>query len=144
MDNIVEEAIDQSSANTYGDTERLKFVKEMQAQGFVVLEPDEEELLIDCDTEEHFKMFLEQLTILERNLGLEIPYKDWESRGGPPGKHISVLMPFQLSPQERIAWQAALGSDPKRELLSLIRLRNGDALPTILVEKPNFKGGEWI
>lgn len=51
-----------------------------------------------------------------------------------PARHIRIQLPWELTDWERIAWQAALGSDPVRELLSCLRLRKGDAHPTMLIE----------
>jgi hypothetical protein len=34
-------------------------------------------------------------------------------------------MPFDMTPHERIAWQAVLGSDIKKEMISIFRISNG-------------------
>jgi hypothetical protein len=134
---------------TYGDIERKAFIEEQESNGMVILFPKEDELFIDCDTEEHFRIFIENFDMLNRNLlklkplNLGVEKRSciemWESKGGAPGVHIIVQLPFNVDSTKRIAFQAALGSDPKRELLSLVRMENGDEFPTIFVEKPGFK-----
>lgn len=127
---------------SYANTERLDFIKRQEAKGMVINYPEANELLIDIDTTDQYNTFLQQLEILERNIvGLDRELiKCWASKSGLPACHISVRLPFDLvTPAMRIAFQAALGSDPMRELLSLVRLKNGDDFPTILVEKEGWK-----
>jgi hypothetical protein len=135
-----------NAEETYGNIDRKKFIKRQEALGNVVLSPEDNELLIDCDTEEQFRNFLELFEILNTNL-LFYPkppdaYYDevklWESKSGAEHYHILIFLPFTVTSVERIAYQAALGSDPKRELLSLIRMKHGDDFPSILIEKPGF------
>ena len=142
------EATNGEGEESYGNTDRKRFITREEEKGMVVLYPKDNELFIDCDTEEHFSNFIELFEILNNNVKIFDPpgekyYEEieiWESKGGSPGKHIIVPLPFDVSSVERIAYQAALGSDPKREILSLIRLKNGDDFPTIFVEKPGFEG----
>lgn len=54
----------------------------------------------------------------------------WRSHGG--NIHVQLTMSQELDPRSRIAIQACLGSDPIRELLSLIRVENGCADPIAL------------
>ena len=44
-----------------------------------------------------------------------------------------------VSNEKRILLQALLGSDPVREMLSLIRVLNDDEHPTLFMEKPAQK-----
>ena len=57
------------------------------------------------------------------------------SPSGRPGRHhVVVTMPRPVSPMERIALQAILGSDPIREMLSWFRIERGIEEPTIFFE----------
>lgn len=60
-------------------------------------------------------------------------------KGGQTVRYVSVEQAVWKALQnqstgQRIAWQAALGSDPVRELLSAIRHYKGDPHPTLFVE----------
>lgn len=137
---------------------REAFITRIAAEGYIptYLAPDE--LFLDIDNEQHLAVFERSWEILLRNfqnLGLgvvpetdpmdditpgmqDISYRKTPSRSGK-GWHIRIRMPFNMSDDERIAWQASLGSDPVRELLSCIRFRVGDVKPTMLVETKDFK-----
>lgn len=115
---------------------REMFIARVESEGFRVVLPADNELLIDIDTEQHYATFLRSLESVVRNVG---NFSDWRieahpSKSGLPRQHITISLPFAVDPYERIAWQAALGSDPMRELLSAIRLMRGDAHPTLFVE----------
>ncbi len=125
--------------------EREKFIRRMKKEGKKVNTPRSHELFIDLDSEEQRRVFHRNFrTLLDNvdNLFLEpsatptIVYNK-PSKSGPPRKHIIIYFPLHeggFSDVERIAWQAALGSDPMRELLSLVRSVKGDAFPTLFVE----------
>ncbi len=134
------------SEEDYSKEQREKFVERMLNEGFIVIYPKNNELLIDLDTEEQVSQFERLITILSENYpelivpqtidGRESYSISWTSKGGEPGKHVKITLSRDLSPIERIAFQAALGSDPVRELLSLIRLEKRDFKPTLFVEDP--------
>lgn len=52
-----------------------------------------------------------------------------------PRYHARIEFPRTLSDIERVAWQAALGSDPMRELLSLLRIEKAIAPATVFFER---------
>lgn len=58
--------------------------------------------------------------------------KQTTSKSG--NKHIYVRLEKPITATERLVFQAALGSDPKREILSLARLKRGEPNPTLLFE----------
>lgn len=104
-----------------------------------VIEPSTPRLLqIDIDgpeAYERFEMLLEMWegcptlprlgTIVER-----------DSRT-PGNKHITIELDTDFSVSDRILFQALLGSDLKRELLSLASLRNGHENPIVLYRTEN-------
>lgn len=104
-------------------------------QGLRVVLPSAFELLIDIDN----KPDLERFTLaydFARRLGMVDGYSAGPSKSGGERRHITVRVPLKVTPLERIALQAILGSDWRRELLSLDRLNRGDAVPTMFFEKP--------
>lgn len=120
---------------------REDYIARMEAEGFVVRYPDTDELYIDIDDEQQYAAFLKSWAIFERDMaGVQMlgkpTYTETPSRSGLPSRHIIVALPFEVTDEERIMWQAALGSDPVRELLSALRHQRGDVHPTLFVERP--------
>lgn len=110
---------------------RERYLARVAAEGLFVQYPKPNELLIDLDTKEQVDEFLSQIKLLVREVVI-LKIEVTTSFSG--NRHVYIQLDRPISPIERIAWQAALGSDPKRELLSLIRASRGDKFPTILVE----------
>lgn len=125
------------STDNYQDELREKFISRMEAEGYKVIYPEENQLLIDIDSYEGHSIFHRAMAAYKRNMeGFgEIKFEQRPSSSGYPHMHITVTLPFKVDPWQRIALQAAFGSDPMRELLSITRLMKGDSHPTILVEK---------
>jgi|SRR6185369_2135334 len=102
--------------------------------GQQVVEPAEHELFIDIDTEEDFGVFLRHYTVLSQ-AGYVFGYGAIPSKSGLPHRHVIVYLNRPVrSHEERILLQAALGSDRKRELLSWIRIQNGNPTPSVFFE----------
>ena len=115
---------------------REQFIARMKEQGLTVVLPKDDELQIDIDCDAQYELFQRMYTRLRKEFSEVELVSATISKGGLPGRHIVVKLPFELeTPMERIAFQAALGSDPMRELLSIFRVYNGDSHPTLLVEK---------
>ena len=104
--------------------------------GELVSNPLLNELQIDIDEPSQYAVFEDCMAILKRETpGQLIRVLETPSKSGKYGHvHIRVLLPWTVTPWERIAWQAALGSDSRRELLSCLRARAGNVQPTRLVE----------
>jgi hypothetical protein len=117
---------------------RQGYIARMEAEGYRVVFPADNELQVDIDSDEQYAAFNKSWPIFCRDTqhyALEFPGKrETPSRSGLPRRHITVTLPFEVTPEQRIAWQAALGSDPVRELLSMLRLQRGDEHPTLFVE----------
>jgi hypothetical protein len=113
---------------------------EAAKNGCVVVEPKEDELFIDLDSEEAVKNFERQFEKLEtlmdfKNLeGIVI-----QSKSGPPHYHAKVIIPnqdFTLNEWKRLSLQVFLGSDLEREKLNMLRLfLTGQAL-NLFFEQP--------
>lgn len=102
--------------------------------GHIVDFPADNELQIDLDSEADKERFYRSFEILSREFG--VPTAVWNTSKSGEGHHVRITMPFDLTPWQRIALQAALGSDPVRELLSAVRLHAGDPHPTLFFELP--------
>lgn len=117
-----------------GQEEREKSALE---RGCSVVTPRPNELFLDIDTDEDLETFKGQISLLELYFeGDDIAWRAAQSPSGRPGRyHVTVTVPRFVDEQERVALQACLGSDRKRELLSLKRIRQGHISPTCFFEK---------
>jgi hypothetical protein len=88
--------------------------------GLVVRYPAEQELFIDIDSEEAFATFLKLFEVFKEHTDEIATYVYTPSPSGKPGHfHVVVTMSRPLKDQnERIVFQALLGSDTMRELIA--------------------------
>lgn len=120
-------------------------------EGKIVDFPDGDTLQVDLDDDASEKRMNEAMSLLQIKCrqswdpsspdGGSSPDPDpvvvvTASRSGH--KHARIKLPFKVSALERIALQAALGSDYKREILSVFDLRRGDPTPTVFFELPGY------
>lgn len=117
---------------------RKEFIKEMKLQGYNIVLPKSNELQIDIDTPEQLEAFYVGLAVLMRNdCNWPAMLVEMHPSKSGTGKHATVKLPYEITdPIHRIALQACLGSDPVRELLALIRYKQGDPDPILFVETP--------
>jgi hypothetical protein len=89
-------------------------------------------LQIDIDGPESYERFSEQLEIYQSCPTLPPLGKIVERDSRTPGhKHITIELDTEYTVEQRIMLQAILGSDLKRELLSLASVYNGHANPIV-------------
>jgi hypothetical protein len=91
-------------------------------------------LQIDIDTPEQRAVFDSMIDKIDEAFGV-LRAESTVSRSG--NTHIYVHLATTVTNTERIALQAILGSDPRRELHSIKSVRNGDPSPSILFELPD-------
>lgn len=115
---------------------REEYIKDRLAHGYRVCYPADNELQLDIDSEEQYAAWKKAEGIIARNEVFTAVVEEAPSSSGLPHCHVRILLPFDVTPWQRIALQAALGSDPVRELLSCVRMLKGDVHPTLLVELP--------
>jgi hypothetical protein len=119
-----------------GKLRREHAEEQAKAKGCRVVEPASNELFIDIDSEVDYAYFQKQIKRIE----VRWPCA-WRATGSPSGKpgryHVRVVFEGdrRLDHWQRIALQAVLGSDRVRELISVQRLLDGDATPTLFFEK---------
>lgn len=106
-------------------------------EGLRIVVPTARQLFIDIDNDTDYERFCDAYD-RAYDLGFVSGYSERPSKSGEPGhRHIIVSTPLVVeTPLMRIALQAILGSDWKRELWSLKRLQEHDAIPTLFYEKP--------
>lgn len=104
-----------------------------------VIEATSKQLFVDLDTEAQYTLFKTQIKLLKKHFYYET-YKVTESKQGAPHRHVVVTMDKPYPLVTRIALQACLGSDPARELLSIIRAQDGEDNVVIFFEKKEARG----
>jgi len=121
----------------YHTQKRIAAEDSARGRGERVVHPRPDELLIDIDSREQYERYLDLFELLQDKLGGDVLVTyNQPSRSKPEGRHVIVKLPFFVGNATRIAFQAALGSDPKRELLSILGHLDGDDKPTVFFEKP--------
>lgn len=103
--------------------------------GYHVVTPQPDELQIDIDSDETYAAYVELLSMLQA-FGREVVLiTDVPSKSGLPRRHVTLRYPRNLSELERVAMQACLGSDPKREMFGLLRIETGIEPVTAFFDK---------
>jgi len=115
-------------------SENPKLVAERE--GLVCVEPEKNELFLDIDNPVDLEHFTAMEAVLENNGFFLKHIKTTVSKGGNKHVYLRVLSVDELTDIQRIALQACLGSDRKRELLSMLRVFfETDRRPTVFFEK---------
>lgn len=124
---------EEEDAEEYANLHSSEAIKEAEESGGEVIFPGPNQLLLDLDSEESLNLFLTNLPILDRHITVN-SYGYQESR--TPGKYHGIVELHYpvMSDMERILLQAILGSDPKREFLSYMRILKRDPHPTLFIE----------
>jgi hypothetical protein len=83
--------------------------------------------------------FYSTLEIFRRMLSVDLPrirtasYRKLRSKGG--NQHVIIDLSWDMPQTERIAWQAAFGSDNKREALALLYAAHDQREPVLLYSR---------
>ena len=104
-----------------------------------VVVADDKVLMLDYDDRPYDGTLPEQfyvtLEIFEQTLREAQLFTVHKSKGG--NTHAAVRLTVPMDVTERIAWQAAFGSDPKREALHLLSVSRSELNPILLfMRKP--------
>ena len=114
-------------------TENLaELIKQKESEGFEVIKPDPYKLLLDIDSPKLDRFF--ELWWNTDTLGCSLE-DFWKSKSG--NWHVVLRSTKKLSPKTRVYYQALLGSDQKRELLSLARIKRRQKNFSVLFKPPN-------
>lgn len=106
------------------------------AMGLEVVVPDIDGLQLDIDCEADLALADGMVRLLLDNRVQTKIVRTTRSKGGNWHVYLKIDWPDDLDPVTRIALQACLGSDRKRELLSLLRHVFGTQNPaTVLFER---------
>lgn len=113
-------------------------------QNLTVVFPTPFHLFIDIDTELSYQMFIRQFQMFKKFVDNDAYFIEAPSKSGLPKRHITVFLSNPVRDEEqRILFQALLGSDRVREMLGYVQASNGDPHPTLFLEaKPKQLTGE--
>lgn len=104
-------------------------------KGLDVVAPQDNQLFLDLDGAEGIHNFLELWKMFQNLFPAARIVKQTPSKSGV-GQHVIVQLASPEPATMRIAMQAVLGSDLKREMFSLRRVIDGDPEPTLFFEVP--------
>lgn len=112
---------------------RAKDFADAEKRGFTIVRPGADELLLDLDRPIDVAFMVDTLAILKDN---GFPFEETKRIVSKSGHlHVYLKAPRAVTPLERLALQAMLGSDRKRELLGFLRIENEVPDPTVFFEK---------
>lgn len=94
---------------------------------------------LDLPVEEVWLRINPIIPILSRRVGDGLKMAHYPSKSGQH-THVIFTLPEPMLLMERMAWQAVLGSDPKREALNLVGLNNG-VLNQVVLFMPKERSG---
>lgn len=129
-------SVELQQTKPYNPLDREQFIAECKAAGKRMVFPSAQQLQIDIDTEEQYKVFQANYDrFLSYNPDEGVQMVETVSGSGLPHRHITLTLNWELESEwQRIALQAVLGSDPVREILSAMRVLHGVENPTMFVE----------
>jgi hypothetical protein len=117
-----------------------EFLRQAHFDDWQVVVADDKTLMLDYDQQSYDdgilpEQFYVTLGIFDSAVGSNNHFVPTPSKGGNTHCVIHVEKPMPIV--ERIAWQAAFGSDPKREALHLLSVSRGELNPILLfMRKP--------
>jgi hypothetical protein len=120
------------------------YIRVAHTRGWIVVVPKPNQLQIDIDSEDQYTEFKKRLPIFESVYPSSV--EAFPSKSGLPRRHITITADPTIDKKftdiERVAWQSLLGSDPIREILSMIQILNEDPNPVLFSEKAPTKEGK--
>lgn len=98
-------------------------LKAAEADGFAIIRPDDNTLQLDIDSEESYTEFFRNYRLFAALLPEVIDtYTEVPSKSGLPKRHITIKLKQPFNVHQRIALQACLGSDLRREIFNFVRV----------------------
>lgn len=111
-------------------------VRRAKRRGVRIVVPTARQLQIDLDSYEAVLVHAGQMSLLRRRSTLTKGWRKTIHRSESRGHfHITITMPKPLNVFKRIALQALLGSDMKREMMNWMRAERRQRLPILLFER---------
>jgi hypothetical protein len=110
-------------------------LKRALKSGLKVVQPKPNELQIDLDGARALRRYGMQFSIL-RKAGLARRWKEKIQPSKKPGHvHITITLPVKIDNVQRVALQAVLGSDIRREAFNFCRVVKRNKYPIAFFER---------
>lgn len=124
-----------SFSNPKGSDAAVVAAKKLAEDGYTdwtVVTASDDVLQIDYDRAELPEDFLKTMNILQQRY--PYGYLRYSAQPSKSGEHLHVIihLPEPMNVMERVAWQAAFGSDGKREALNLLNISKNVTNPVLL------------
>lgn len=111
-------------------------LKRAKENGLVIIEPKPNEIQIDIDGMAELTFYQQQIRVLRANLKTAQTWTEDIKASKTPGRfHITLTTHKPIDHVLRVALQAILGSDIRRECFNLCRVLNGNKYPIVFFEK---------
>jgi hypothetical protein len=104
-------------------------------ENLLLVEPTRHQLQIDIDNAFAQATYNKNYPSFSRFYDVELVEEAPSKSNLPHKKHITITVSQEIEPEERLVLQAFLGSDLTREFLGLQRIKGGDPIPTLFLEK---------
>ncbi len=101
----------------YNATRRQEGIDAAVAKGMILVPGTPTTLTLDIDNLESLKRLSDMKSMVHDMFGIS-EFETWPSKSGKGKQHVVVHLEKPLPVMTRIALQAILGSDPKRECLN--------------------------
>jgi hypothetical protein len=119
---------------TQSDEDKYELDNREPPDGYIAIEPKPNELFIDIDHPESFKIYNFYKPKIDQMYGRFLEDKLTQSKT-EGHYHIILKLPYDTEVMERLFLQRLLGSDPLREYLSYRRVIEGIEMPILFFEK---------
>lgn len=108
------------------------------SEQYEVIVAEDYQLMLDYDRTTIPQQFDVTMSILRQAILAEgitdaVSYEVYESKSG--NIHVIITLPYPMHAIERVAWQGAFGSDPKREALHLLSIARRESNPILLYQR---------
>jgi hypothetical protein len=119
----------------YGDFSSQSAVDRAERENLELVKPESNELQIDIDNVFGMAIYRKNMETFQ-NFYTVLEVFSLPSKSGLPNKHhITITLAEKVDPTERLLLQMFLGSDLTREFLGYQRVKVGDPVPTLFLEK---------
>jgi hypothetical protein len=109
-------------------------VAKARRDGFDVVWPELDQVLLDLDDQNAMEHY-ERILPMAKDIFGAVERRRWRSKSGQ-GWHVVVEVDHELTAIQRVALQAAMGSDRKRELMATARAMRRDEHVSVLFKPP--------
>lgn len=117
------------------ENENIRRINKARKRGLIIVEPKPNELQIDLDGARALHVYGRQFYLLKQQ-GITKGWKEKiaPSKGGGQRVHVTITTPKPIGKFLRVAFQAVLGSDIKRESFNLCRVLKRNKYPIVFFE----------